>query len=270
MLEEDGAAVGLVQLLHTYTIQIRRGQEMEDMTLHSDPANAFGYCLGNTLWSAAPVLIDYLTTCADDALVGKHCLELGCGLGAVGMAAAMHGAAEVLLTDMPQMQRLLQLNISSNMAKFPASTRVHSAVLDWRTVETSRVVGASTCRSKRSSAVSGPQDDSACTTCSSWDVVLAADVVYDERLFEPLWRTLEAVADHETVIYLALPNRESEAGTSTADHDELSEPCTDLDKFLSMAPWCNEIFDCTVRLRRAYEPQQSVVHIIEVRRQSKA
>ena len=71
------------------------------------------------------MLIDYLRTCADDVLAGKHCLELGCGIGAVGMAAAMRGAAEVLLTDMPQMQRLLQLSIASNIANFPTSTRVH-------------------------------------------------------------------------------------------------------------------------------------------------
>ena len=145
-----------------------------------------------------------------------------------------------------------------------------SAVLDWtRAVETSRVAAAS--RPKRSSSVSTVIDVAGASACrSSWDVVLAADVVYDERLFEPLWRTLEAVADHETAIYLALPNRESEARTPSADRGrgELSRSRTDLDRFLSMAPWCNEIFECAVRLRRAYEPQQSVVHIIEVRRRS--
>lgn len=60
----------------------------KELTLHSDPTNQWGYCLGNQLWSASRVLIEYIATSADD-MVGKRVIELGCGLGAVGMAVGM-------------------------------------------------------------------------------------------------------------------------------------------------------------------------------------
>ena len=56
--------------------------------------------LGGKLWPAASVLCRHLRQHTDELLGGSSAvLELGCGLGAVGLYAAALGAHEVLLTD---------------------------------------------------------------------------------------------------------------------------------------------------------------------------
>lgn len=140
------------------------------------------------------------------------------------------GAAEVLLTDVPKMQRLLRYNVEANAEATPKQSWVHSDVLDW--------------------TQPFPMDSRA--RVGPWDVVLAADVVYDEACFEPLWATLMKVAGQQTQILLALPARV----------EEEAQGCL-LNSFLARA---NGRFEWRVVERRAYEPHQSVVHVLEMKR----
>ena len=107
-------------------------------------------------------------------LGGVRVLELGCGLGLPSLAAALAGA-EVLATDWaPEALALLQANAAAN------GLRVATAVLDWRT-----------------GAPPG----------SPFDLVLAADVLYEARNAEPLLAALDdAVAERRTAI-VADPGR---------------------------------------------------------------
>ena len=53
----------------------------------SDPLNTWGtYAVGHSLWTAAPELIDCLVhTLPPAVLRGRHVIELGAGLGTVGI-----------------------------------------------------------------------------------------------------------------------------------------------------------------------------------------
>jgi predicted nicotinamide N-methyase len=91
-------------------------------------------------------------------LSGRRVLELGCGLGVPSLAAALAGG-DVLATDWaPEALALLETNAAAN------GLRVETLVLDWRD----------------SAPAGGP-----------FDVVLAADVLYEARNAEPLLAMLD-------------------------------------------------------------------------------
>jgi predicted nicotinamide N-methyase len=93
------------------------------------------------------------------ALRGSRVLELGCGLGLPSLAAALAGG-RVLATDWsPQAIALLERNAERNGA------RLETAVVDWTRP--------------------GPVVERA-----PWDLVLAADVLYERRNVAPLLELL--------------------------------------------------------------------------------
>lgn len=54
----------------------------------SDPLNSWGYALGHSLWTAAPELIDFLgQVLPPGSLHGRRVIELGAGLGTVGIVS---------------------------------------------------------------------------------------------------------------------------------------------------------------------------------------
>ncbi|CAN0117211.1 unnamed protein product [Ascophyllum nodosum] len=64
-------------------------------------------------WDCSLVLVKYLETRPEEVR-GKGVLELGCGVGLPGVAAAIAGAEQVILTDMavglPVIERTIELN----------------------------------------------------------------------------------------------------------------------------------------------------------------
>lgn len=72
--------------------------------------------VGCVVWDAAIVLSRYLEICSFNgklSLTGRKVIELGSGLGCVGLTAACLGA-DVTMTDLPELLPLLQKNISAN------------------------------------------------------------------------------------------------------------------------------------------------------------
>lgn len=88
------------------------------LTITADPLHKiYPYCIGNSLWTAAVELIRFMSDAIPDKVIQERyprVLELGAGLGAVGMALARRGATDVLLTDREIMLPLLQYNVVSN------------------------------------------------------------------------------------------------------------------------------------------------------------
>ena len=135
-----------------------------DRVVVSEAAGALG--IGGKLWDASFALLAYVRCGAvDGRLAGKRCLELGSGVGAVGIGAARH-AASVALSDVPDVVPLLEANATLNDAP-----NVDALALDWFEPLPAAIAGR------------------------PFDVVLASDVVYDPELHAPLLKTLAALLD---------------------------------------------------------------------------
>ncbi|OQR80943.1 hypothetical protein ACHHYP_16976 [Achlya hypogyna] len=105
-----------------FSMPLDGGRVLRIRQLSNGEVNGLG--TGLTVWPAACVLLKYLEHrfgYLDDMRV----LELGCGTGAVGLAAALLGAS-VVLTDQEQIQFLMHEN-----ARINAAEGVHVCAYDW-------------------------------------------------------------------------------------------------------------------------------------------
>lgn len=134
--------------------------------------------LHTTVWEAAIAL--YLFAEREDKARpgcwrGLRVLELGAGTGLVGLTFAAFGA-HVTLTELPVALPLLNFNLRHNSASLAGSA--HACVLSWGDHVPMEKYGV-------------------------FDMVVGADIVYAEPLFEPLLATLNQVCAPETVVYLS-------------------------------------------------------------------
>ena len=107
------------------------------------------------LWASAPVLAGHLRGMS--SLAGRDLLELGCGLGLAGIAAAQAGAT-VLMTDYEDdALEFARFNAAANLGAGELS-RVTFRRLDWR-------------------AAGSP---------GQFDMIVGADIVYERANFEPI------------------------------------------------------------------------------------
>lgn len=170
---------------------------------HLDPFTASGA----SVWPATAVLTKYLAEEAQRArLAQKSVLELGSGMGLVGMAAAVLGAKSVCLTDrlIPPLHRIDPLD-DSVVADSCSSSRGSDEMLKaLRTnVDENRTVIQSHHSSKNSSAdppkisveeiAFGNHDQvqSACQLHGPFDVILGSDITYLEPVLPSLVETLQ-------------------------------------------------------------------------------
>ena len=167
------------------------------------------YGAGDIVWPASKALARMLAH-VPSLTAGKRVLELGCGLGASGLAAASAGASSVVLTDRDE----ALLERASDAAKandFPDG-QVSTALLNWEAdaPTVARAIGD-----------------------QPFDLVIGADLLYDEAMAKQLAKLLSSLlplptSDAPPVRVLLAdpeqrPNRElfaaacAEAGLSVAD-----------------------------------------------------
>lgn len=115
---------------------------------------------------------------------GVRLLELGCGTGVVGMACWLRGAASVTMTDIPQLLPLVRANLLANFGNRGDAKLPEGITLD------EHVWGSDARRFG-----------------SPFDVVVGSDCLYDVDALPGLLRTLLAVTDHNSVIYLVYKRR---------------------------------------------------------------
>lgn len=124
------------------------------------------------IWPASFVLAEYLLD--DCQLSGKRCLELGAGVGVVSVAAAKAGAT-VLATDyVVEALLFIQLNALANHVS------VQTARLDWNHI----------------------------TLTEQFDMVLAADVLYERRSLLPVLTAIDRLLAPSGTALIATPRRE--------------------------------------------------------------
>ncbi len=126
------------------------------------------------IWPSAIALADFIlrhSLWTADARI----LEIGCGLGLVGMAAAKKGG-DILLTDyQPDALRFTEINWLMNLGVTPPT-----ALMDWRNPDMDR----------------------------RFDVILASDVAYEKRFFYPLIDTFRRLLAPDGHLFLSEPNRD--------------------------------------------------------------
>jgi len=207
---------------------LRRYSFRDRLFIMSDPHGVLVKGSGSSMWCAGEVLADFFND-RPELCKGQACLELGAGLGAVGMTIAKNGASRVVLTDQKRQVPLLQRNVEEN---FPGEDRVHAQELDWTIPE--QRVGL------------GPWN-------RTLSLIVGSDIAYDPDLFEPLLLTLQLQSNWSTSIYLALADR----------HEEEDEPT--IDEFREEAESAG--FVSSEVYERQLRPFQSVTRVIRLARQ---
>eukprot|EP01062_Namystynia_karyoxenos_P047104 TRINITY_DN35422_c0_g1_i1.p1 TRINITY_DN35422_c0_g1~~TRINITY_DN35422_c0_g1_i1.p1 ORF type:complete len:264 (+),score=49.11 TRINITY_DN35422_c0_g1_i1:105-896(+) len=117
---------------------------------------------GAVCWDGAAAVLRVLAA-SPEAVRGKRVVELGCGLGAPGVGAALLGAAEVTLTDRAPLRERAERTVELNAAAAACRFQPH----DWR-----------------AGAAPG----------SPFDLAIAADCVYDAGLVPALLNCATASA----------------------------------------------------------------------------
>lgn len=207
---------------------LRRYRFRRRLWLFSDPRGVLGRGTGTGMWSAGEVLSDYFAE-HQDLCRGAKCLELGAGIGGVGLTVAACGAELVVLTDQQAQMPLLRRNAQEN---FPTSETVHVRVLDWRRAE---------------------QRTGLHPWNRTWSLIIGSDIGYDPDLFTPLLETLMSQCSQDTVVYFALAHRQED---DEPDADDFKEAAKDL-------------FTCEDVFARRLEPHQSETKVLRLRRRSR-
>lgn len=125
-----------------------------------------------TLWPSAIGLAEYMTKHVD--CHKKSVLELGCGLGLNGLNCAARGAAVTFTDYEADALTLAERNINANKL----GTHAY-ALVDWRE----------------------PQ------LAGEFDIIIAADVLYEDRFLEPVHNMLATYLKPSGKAFIAEPDR---------------------------------------------------------------
>jgi len=135
-----------------------------------------GRVTGALLWDSAVLLAAYLVSRSANALANRRCIELGAGLGLVGLVAASLGC-HATLTDRDEVLPLLIHGVAAN----GLGSNTHVAALEW-----------------------GVDLDSAAQRLGApFDLILMSDVVYEASLATVLVDTIAALAGSGSEVLFA-------------------------------------------------------------------
>ncbi len=133
------------------------------------------------IWPAAHVLIDWMEKNQRRWCKTKstHCIEIGAGVGLVGIAAAALGSDSVTITDLPEELAAIQRSVDVNDEE--VRKRIDIKSLHFGNIEEMR---ASIAHINSKTRI----------------VILASDIVYWESLFVPIAETLKFFSTERTAV----------------------------------------------------------------------
>ena len=153
----------------------RDGDAVLDELLAEDDPDEDRLPFWTQLWPSGTALAQAI---AARPLAGRRVLELGCGLGLVGVTAARGGATVTVVDRSPEAIAFATLNAERNGVTLQAAVRAFD-------------------QPKRLLAE------------APWDLVLAADVLYEQRNVPVLLWLLPRLVDTTGEVWLADPGRPS-------------------------------------------------------------
>ncbi|KAI9230673.1 MAG: putative methyltransferase-domain-containing protein [Piptocephalis tieghemiana] len=155
---------------------------------------------GTTVWDSAKALAKHLPALSG-GLKGKRCIELGAGCGLVGLTAVAYGPSRVHLTDLPSVvENVLRPNLKMNLSNLKERNQgvyLSVGVLDW--LDTSH----------DPMAMGEKGEDKEGVGHEPFDLIFAADCVYERSLLQPLVELIARLAGPRTVAYVAFERRDS-------------------------------------------------------------
>lgn len=151
------------------------------------------------VWPAGLVLAELVATELAPQLVGKKLLELGCGLGVVGLSAAKAGALATLSDREPgALEQALAIAAENGLS-------IETLLLEWARIPESHV--------------------------GTFEIILASDVMYDPAQLSPMLGAMHALLAPGGRAWLSDPDR--------ADPDNLAASAEraglELSRFLTVA-----------------------------------
>jgi predicted nicotinamide N-methyase len=149
------------------------------------------------VWPAAVMLSRWLW-CHDYLVAGMSVLEIGAGVGVAGLAAARCGAAEVVLTDINR--TALQLARANATKSASPNVSIRVCHLDWFAPPILDVVEQGSSNAAGDVATSDEQ-----RLRSSFDVILAADVVNAEGLSPMVVRMIHLYLNDDGLFLMICP-----------------------------------------------------------------
>lgn len=129
------------------------------------------------LWPSSIELARYCLK--ERGMRGRRVLEVGCGLGLAGVAAASAGAHVVFTDYEPDALKFARYNALKNLPQDSIDSRVEFRLLDWRSDEEV-----------------GPVD-----------MIIGADVVYERRNFHPILNIVRRVLKGDGCAVFTDPDR---------------------------------------------------------------
>jgi predicted nicotinamide N-methyase len=151
----------------------RDGDAVLDELLAEDDPDEDRLPFWTQLWPSGTALAQAIAT---RPLAGKRVLELGCGLGLVGVAAARAGATVMVVDRSPEAITFATLNAERNGVTLQAAVRAFD--------QPQRLLAE-----------------------APWDLVLAADVLYEHRNVPVLLWLLPRLVGQDGEVWLADPGR---------------------------------------------------------------
>ncbi|ELR11534.1 nicotinamide n-methyltransferase [Acanthamoeba castellanii str. Neff] len=129
---------------------------------------------GLMLWPAAEALAHLIAT-EPDKWRGKTVLELGAGVGLVGLVASLF-CGQVLITDgEEEVISMIEENLQANKDALPEASRVRCCSLDW---------------TEDLDAWKAKHD------CSSFDVIVGSDIIYSFEALPALFTVVQGLLAH--------------------------------------------------------------------------
>jgi predicted nicotinamide N-methyase len=129
------------------------------------------------IWEASMVLADHLAS--REPLPGSNLLEIGCGLGVVGIVAASFGHRVTMTEQDPDALNFARANALTNLS--PSDPTIDIRRLDWNHPRLERI----------------------------FDLIVGSEIVYSQRDYEPLFRLFKTFLKQGGEIILAEGFRES-------------------------------------------------------------
>jgi predicted nicotinamide N-methyase len=160
-----------------HMLKVRDTNELIDAIAPSAFAEDERFPYWAEIWTSS---LDLACWCLEGSSIqGKRVLELGCGLGLAGIAAAKAGAFVTFSDYEPDALTFARCNAMKNLPAETFSRNVEFVQLDWRALH----------------------------SLEKFDVIIAADVVYERRNFFPLMNVLITCLAQEGFAVFTEPGR---------------------------------------------------------------